>query len=105
MNAHTKAAREQYRTFAARPGMFVIDSYDDVASFIAGMDYAHNDELLKGFQEWLQQRFGSKSPLVWSEDIKRAFERLSDDDKRMFGEDRKRFLFANIEEFFREMDA
>ena len=85
--------------------MFVVDSYDDVAAFIAGMDYAHNYTLLDGFQEWIQQKLGSKSPLVWSEYIKHEFDSLPETEKRVFGEDKKRYLFCHIDQFFKESDG
>ena len=105
MSSNFTSARDQFRTFSARPGMFVIDSYDDIASFIAGMDYAHNHELLAGFEDWVQNRLGARSSLCWSEYVKDRFELLSSEEKRKFGEDRKRFLFSHIEQFFLEKDA
>ena len=105
MSSNSTTARAQFQVFAARPGMFVIDSYDDVAAFIAGMDYAHNHNLLDGFQEWIQQKLGTKSPLVWSEYIKHEFDRLPEAEKRAYGEDNKRFLFSQIGQFFLQTDA
>ena len=105
MSGNAKTARQQFRAFSTRPGMFVVDTYEDVASFISGMDYAYNHELLDGFEPWIQEKLGSRSPLAWSEYVKDRFDALTDEQKRPFGEDRKRFLFAYIDQFFRETDA
>ncbi len=104
MSGNTRTAREQFRAFSARPGMFVVDAYDDVASFIAGMDFAHGHDLLDGFDDWIQVKLGAKSPMVWSAYIKQQFEHLPDQQRRIFGDDCKRFLFSQIEQFFAEND-
>ncbi len=105
MNGTSKKAREQFRAFAARPGMFVFESYDDVASFIAGIDYAHDYALLDGFHDWLEASLGAKSPLAWSEQIKQAYGGMSDDEKRPFGKEPATYLLAQIERFLDEQDV
>jgi hypothetical protein len=106
MKTKSQRAREQFRVFAARPGMFLVeDTFDTVAAFVSGLDYASDHALLNGFDDWYQRKQGVRSPLIWSELIKEHFEHLADAEKSKFDSNNVRYLLVMIEQFIVERPA
>jgi hypothetical protein len=106
MKSKSHRAREQFRAFAARPGMFLIDdTFDSVAAFVSGLDYANDHALLNGFDDWFQRKQGVRSPLIWSALIKEHFEHFADAEKRKFDRNSAQYLRVMIEQFIVEQPA
>jgi len=80
-----------------RTGMYVIDeSYKLISTFITGMDFQANGQLLDGFHSWLQKKYKVRSPRAWEfllEDI------FFDKKDKINSTNLKDFMFENIIEF------
>jgi len=62
---------EKYHFFKTHIGMFISHpTYDEVVALLEGMDFASNNKLLKGFNEWVNQKFNIKTAFAWSALIK-----------------------------------
>jgi hypothetical protein len=46
--------------------MYVRDyNYDQVSSFMAGVDFACGGDLLNGFRKWIRDTYRISSPMAW----------------------------------------
>jgi hypothetical protein len=64
-----KAYRDLFSSVRERPGMWLIattaNRYDVTVAFVTGCDIANAGGLLRGFEEWLLQRHGGASNVMW----------------------------------------
>lgn len=61
--------------FKSHTLMFVMnDDYENLTSFISGMDYASNGTLLSGFKDWLVLRYKIGSSFSWMHFINYLYE-------------------------------
>jgi hypothetical protein len=92
------------RNVERRPGAYGLDgSYREFVAFVNGCDASRDWELLAGFREWIAQRLGHGSNLVWWELVRQlcVAEREGEmDDQTLCGR-----MFALLNEFLSREDV
>ncbi|EGO8685778.1 hypothetical protein ED744_16425 [Escherichia coli] len=57
---------ENVLVFRACPGMFILqENYENISSFIAGMDFSVGGILSSGFNQWLYRKYSLQSNSCW----------------------------------------
>lgn len=94
---------EKMEIFRDRTGMYVDDgNYDNVCSFICGLDFCSNGEPLKGFEVWLRREFKLESPFYWGRLIEYIF---NQNDIENTEENKIKFLFDLVFKFISEKNS
>lgn len=63
-------SRSQLRQFLVKPGMYIPrETYYAFVSFLEGFDFASGGSALRGFHEWLVERYGVARDLHYSASV------------------------------------
>ncbi|MEU1625331.1 hypothetical protein ABZ746_08350 [Streptomyces sp. NPDC020096] len=92
------------RNVQQRPGAYGLDgSYREFVAFVNGYDASRDWELLSGFREWLAERLGHGTNLVWWELVRQLCAVEPEgavDDQTLCGR-----MFALLNEFLNRKEA
>ena len=74
---------EKYVFFKSHMGMFISKpTYDEVAAFLIGMNFASDNKFLEDFSDWVNKRFKIQTPFFWAGLIRYIY---TDEIKSIYG--------------------
>jgi hypothetical protein len=98
--------REKLSHFQQYSGMYVRPfNYDTAITFIGGMDFMSDGEMLKGFDEWVVERYAHRSQLYWGAHMRCIYDNKLIGGQQVLSKTDVEFLFDVVFEFLTERDG